>query len=150
PEPGRHGDAGEQTKPADFPIDRLPQQLELQRPLRAAPLRLELLALELQPTRIAIERFLQRGDDNAGETRLESAERRARARRRLEILTHVALSRARPPAPRQIGKADRGLEQTQPRYRHRYALTRTDRIAAKARRHEENQLIFVPSCLRGS
>ncbi len=80
-EPADHGDAGEQTQPPDFTIAGLTQQLQLQRPLGALTLRFELLALELQAPRVAIERLFQRGDDHGRQPRVEApgATRRLRA-----------------------------------------------------------------------
>src|SRR5262249_59665993 len=66
---------------------------------------------------VAIERLFQRGDDDAGETRFESAVRSAG--RRLEILAEIGLTRATASASREFGKSDRGLEKAQPGHRHR-------------------------------
>ena len=76
-DPRRDGDAGEQTQPADLAIGGLALQLEPQRALGSLAFGVQLLTLELEPSRIAIERFLQRRDDDAGETCLETARRRA-------------------------------------------------------------------------
>ena len=74
PDPARDRDAGEQPQPADLAIARLTQQLESQRALRALALGVQLLALQIEPLGVAIERFFQRGDDDAGQPRLEPAE----------------------------------------------------------------------------
>src|SRR6185369_16472665 len=51
----------------DLPIDRLPPQLQTKRFLRSTTLLLDLRALEFEARVIAIERLLERGDDNVGQ-----------------------------------------------------------------------------------
>src|SRR5437773_122864 len=63
--------AGEQTQPCELSIDGLAAQLEAERFLGAPPLLFHLRALELEPRVIAIERFLERGDDDVGQPRLD-------------------------------------------------------------------------------
>ena len=120
PEPARHGDAGQQAQPSDFAIAGLPQQLELQRALGAVALRLELLALELQPPRVAVERLFERRHDDARKTRFEAAERPSG----IGLLQRLVLRRHRshPAAARQIGDADQRVENAEPGNCHNWLL----------------------------
>ena len=53
--PGGEGDARNQPQPADLAVPGLPEQLELEQPLRALPFRLDLLTLQLEPPAVPIE-----------------------------------------------------------------------------------------------
>ena len=117
-EPAGDRDAGEQPQPADLAVARLPLQLEPQRALGALALRLELLALELEPTRVAIERFLQRGDDDAGQPRFEAAGRPRRRPRAAAAASSVVRRAAALRPAREIGDAERRVDELQPRNRH--------------------------------
>ncbi len=89
----------DQPQLAERPLRGLTAQLGAQRFLGALPLRLHLRALEIHARAVAIERFLQRRDDDAGEPRFELAERAARGKRaalRLDRPPHASRSCARP------------------------------------------------------
>ena len=65
--PADEGDACKQTQARGFSIDRLAAQLQAHSLLRAAPLLLYLRALQFEARVVAIERLLQRRNDNVGE-----------------------------------------------------------------------------------
>ena len=77
PEPARNGNAGDEPESPDFAFARLAQELEPQSAVGACTFRFNLFALELEAPCISIERFLQRRDDDAGQTSFEMAERTA-------------------------------------------------------------------------
>src|SRR5438093_13137227 len=76
-EPACRRNAGHEPETADLALACLAQELEPQRAIRTRALSLQLLAFELEATGVAIEGFLQRGDDDAGEPCLEMTERAA-------------------------------------------------------------------------
>ena len=113
----RHRDAGKQSKPADLAVAGLTVQLQRQHALGALALRRGLFALELESAARRDRSFLQRGDDDAGEPGFECAGNRPRGGVEL-LLRRVGGHRPDLPAARQIGDADHGIENLQPRHRH--------------------------------
>src|SRR5439155_6279924 len=73
--------ACEQTQPCELAVDGLAAQLEAKRFLRAPPLFFHLRALELEPRMVAIERFLERRDDDVGQPRFDFTGESLRRRR---------------------------------------------------------------------
>ena len=69
--PANQRSAREQPQPRQLALSRLAAKLEPHRLLGAAALLVELRPLELQPGVITVERFLERGDDDVGQRRLE-------------------------------------------------------------------------------
>ena len=72
-DPSNQRGAGQQPEPRELAIDGLAPQLQPKRFLGAPPLLFQLGALELESRVIAIERFLQRRDDDAGQAGFDLA-----------------------------------------------------------------------------
>ena len=70
-DPSNQRRAREQPQPAELPVGRLAAQLQPHRFLGATPLFVELGAFELEAGMVAIERLLQRRDDDVGQRRFE-------------------------------------------------------------------------------
>ena len=66
--PADQGRARQQPQPSDLAIDQLAPHLQTKGFLRSTALLFELSALEFEPRVITIERFLQSGDDDVGQT----------------------------------------------------------------------------------
>src|SRR5207253_8618946 len=124
PEPADHRHAGDEPETPDFPFARLAPQLEAEPALGACVLGLQLLALELEARRVAIECFLQRRNDDSGETCFEMTQSTAAWR---ELLRRGVELRSGPAAAaaRQIRDADQDVEDAEPgQTRHRSIMSR--------------------------
>ena len=66
-DPSNQGNAAKQSQSRKLPVYGLTPQLQPQRLVGPPPLLFQLGALELESRVIAIERFLERRDDNAGQ-----------------------------------------------------------------------------------
>ena len=93
PDPYRH----ERDEPnlAEGTVGGLAPQLSAQRLFRALPFGVEMRAFEIHPRAVAIERLLQRGDDDAGEARFDLPERRRRRHTALGSSRRVPLQPTR-------------------------------------------------------
>ena len=110
-------------------LGRLAPQLCLQRALGSRALGLDRLALEVHARLVAIEGFLERGDDDAGELGIEGLERPRRRRCR------DFASGLRAPGPRRREARD-GIEHSHPlRYAHGASLLQETRARC-----------YVPTC----
>jgi hypothetical protein len=72
-EPARDRHACEKPETPDLLIPRLARELDTEEPLRTRPFGLDLIALELEPLMITVERLFQCSDHHTGQTRLERA-----------------------------------------------------------------------------
>ncbi len=114
-EPAHDRDSGHQAQASDLAIAGLTQQLEAQRAFGTLALGLRQLALEIETPAVAVEHFLQRGDDDAGDVSVEATGRgeSRRRSRRLTILFGICTV-LRPAGQRHVGHADRRVENAYP------------------------------------
>src|SRR5579872_1433787 len=96
------------AKTRDLALAGLTQQVEPHRALRPQALGLHLLALQFEPPRITIERFLERRDDDAGKAGFETA---WDVFRRLDAAGVVRRAQLRDAATaRDVGEANHRIE----------------------------------------
>ena len=89
--------ACEQAQSCQLAIDGLAPQFEAERFLRAPPLLFHLRALELEPRVVAIERFLERRDDDVGQPRFDLTGKSLRRRRLATATFPAAAARTKDP-----------------------------------------------------